>query len=148
MRVLYLLLLVALPAAAVDPVETPMLGLEVSSGRLPPVQKRLPQQPLVVSMENVGRHGGTLNSLVGRSRDTRLLVVYGYARLVAYDRSFEGFCRELEARLPTDFGWAGEVTARAVYATLSERIDEGEARKVPSLLPQRLRGLWPLAPVS
>ena len=89
MKVFYLLLLVALPALAVDPVETPMLGLEVSSGRLPPVQKRLPQQPLVVSVENLGRHGGTLNSLVGRSRDTRLLVVYGYARLVVYDRNLE-----------------------------------------------------------
>ena len=68
------------------PNETPMLGLEVSSGRLPPLEKRLPQPPLVVHMETPGKHGGTLNSLVGRSRDTRLLVVYGYARLVGYDR--------------------------------------------------------------
>ena len=66
-----------------------MLGLEVSTGKLPPVQKRLPQQPLVVSVENLGKHGGTLHSLVGRSRDTRLLVVYGYARLVGYDRNLE-----------------------------------------------------------
>ena len=36
-----------------------------------------------------GKHGGTLHSLVGRSRDTRLLVVYGYARLVGYDRNLE-----------------------------------------------------------
>ena len=36
MRVFSLLLLVALPAAALEPVETPRLGLEVSSGRLPP----------------------------------------------------------------------------------------------------------------
>jgi peptide/nickel transport system substrate-binding protein len=84
-----LLLLAAFPALAIDPVEPPMLGLEVSTGKLPPVQKRLPQQPLVVSVENLGKHGGTLHSLVGRSRDTRLLVVYGYARLVGYDRNFE-----------------------------------------------------------
>jgi peptide/nickel transport system substrate-binding protein len=84
-----LLLLAAFPALAIDPVEPPMLGLEVSTGKLPPVQKRLPQQPLVVSVENLGKHGGTLHSLVGRSRDTRLLVVYGYARLVGYDRNLE-----------------------------------------------------------
>ncbi len=66
--------------------EAPMLGLEVSSGRLPPLEKRLPQPPLVTHMEQIGKHGGTLHSLVGRSRDTRLLVVYGYARLVGYDR--------------------------------------------------------------
>ena len=32
-----------------------------------------------------GQHGGTLNMLIGRSRDVRMLVVYGYARLVGYD---------------------------------------------------------------
>jgi peptide/nickel transport system substrate-binding protein len=36
-----------------------------------------------------GRHGGTLNMLIGRSRDVRMLVVYGYARLVGYDRNLE-----------------------------------------------------------
>jgi peptide/nickel transport system substrate-binding protein len=87
--VLLVLLLASFPALAIDAVETPMLGLEVSTGKLPPVQKRLPQQPLVVSVENLGKHGGTLHSLVGRSRDTRLLVVYGYARLVGYDRNLE-----------------------------------------------------------
>src|SRR6185503_19293969 len=66
--------------------EPPMLRLEVSTGQLPPLEKRLPQPPLVVNVENPGKHGGTLNSLVGRSRDTRMLVVYGYARLVGYDR--------------------------------------------------------------
>jgi peptide/nickel transport system substrate-binding protein len=86
---LLVLLLASFPALAIDAVETPMLGLEVSTGKLPPVQKRLPQQPLVVSVENLGKHGGTLHSLVGRSRDTRLLVVYGYARLVGYDRNLE-----------------------------------------------------------
>ena len=65
-----------------------MLRLDVSTGKLPPVEQRLPQQPLVVRVDQVGKHGGTLHSLVGRSRDTRLLVVYGYARLVGYDREF------------------------------------------------------------
>lgn len=91
MRAIVLLLFAALPGIVLcaDPVETPMLGLEVSNGRLPPVRKRLPQQPLVINLENPGRHGGTIHSLVGRSRDTRLLVVYGYARLVGYDRNLE-----------------------------------------------------------
>jgi peptide/nickel transport system substrate-binding protein len=42
-----------------------------------------------VRMDQPGKHGGALHSLVGRSRDTRLLVVYGYARLVGYDRNLE-----------------------------------------------------------
>ena len=69
-----------------NPADPPMLRLDVSTGRLPPLEKRLPQPPLVVQPDTPGRHGGTLHSLVGRSRDTRLLVVYGYARLVGYDR--------------------------------------------------------------
>ena len=36
-----------------------------------------------------GEPGGELKSLVGGTRDTRLLVVYGYARLVGYDRDLE-----------------------------------------------------------
>ncbi len=35
-----------------------------------------------------GQHGGSLNMLIGRSRDVRMLVVYGYARLVGYDENF------------------------------------------------------------
>ena len=69
--------------------EPPMLRLDVSTGNLPPLEKRLPQPPLVVNTGFPGKHGGALHSLVGRSRDTRLLVVYGYARLVGYDRNFE-----------------------------------------------------------
>ena len=36
----------------------------------------------------IGRHGGELRMLSGREKDVRMLVVYGYARLVAYDRNF------------------------------------------------------------
>ena len=80
------LLAFSLPVFAAEP---PMLELEVKTGKLPPVEKRLPQTPLVVQAETPGRYGGTLNMLIGRSRDTRLLVVYGYARLVGYDQQLK-----------------------------------------------------------
>ena len=83
------LLLLFFAASAFAQVEAPMLRLDVSTGNLPPLEKRLPQQPLVVNTGFPGKHGGALNSLVGRSRDTRLLVVYGYARLVGYDRNLD-----------------------------------------------------------
>src|SRR5688572_31088532 len=83
------LLLLFFAASAFAQVEAPMLRLDVSTGNLPPLEKRLPQQPLVVNTGFPGQHGGALHSLVGRSRDTRLLVVYGYARLVGYDRNLE-----------------------------------------------------------
>ena len=87
-----LLLLSAAPwsgAVATELVETPMFRDEVAAGKLPPVAKRVPNTPLVVTFDRKtarpGRHGGTLNTIIGRSRDVRLLVVYGYARLVGYD---------------------------------------------------------------
>lgn len=89
MRFLFPLLFVPALALGQNFVEPPMLRLDVSTGRLPPTERRLPQPPLVVRMDEPGKHGGALHSLVGRSRDTRLLVVYGYARLVGYDRNLE-----------------------------------------------------------
>jgi peptide/nickel transport system substrate-binding protein len=89
---LLLLALLAVPGMAfsLEAIETPMLKPEVAAGRLPGIEKRLPQQPLVVTFDgkvlHPGRHGGTLQTLAGRSRDTRLFTIYGYARLVGYDR--------------------------------------------------------------
>src|SRR5262245_14073013 len=74
-------------------VETPMFLEEVAAKKLPPVHERLPETPSVVPLEGKGllpgKHGGTLHMLIGRSRDVRMLVVYGYARLVGYDRDLK-----------------------------------------------------------
>ena len=74
-------------------VETPMLQDDVNAKKLPPVKQRLPDNPLVVTMDGktseIGQQGGTLNMLIGRARDVRMLVVYGYARLMGYDRNLK-----------------------------------------------------------
>jgi len=88
MKLALLLLVVAARAWAY--VEPPALLPDVVAGRLPPVDKRLQEKPLVVAPEagaHAGRYGGTLTTLAGRTRDTRLFTVYGYARLVGYDRN-------------------------------------------------------------
>jgi peptide/nickel transport system substrate-binding protein len=84
-------LIAALPfLASAQPAETEMFRADVAAGKLPALQKRLPATPLVAKMDEAGmqpgKQGGTLNMLIGRARDVRLLVVYGYARLVGYDR--------------------------------------------------------------
>ncbi len=48
-----------------------------------------PLEPSIAGVESEGRQGGDLRMLVGSSRDTRLIVVYGYARLIGYDRELE-----------------------------------------------------------
>src|SRR5262245_22972007 len=69
-------------------VETPSLAEDVAAGKLPPVAKRVPEMPLVVAMEGPdmkpGQQCGTPRMLIGRSRDVRMLVVYGCSRLVGY----------------------------------------------------------------
>ncbi|MEM7251095.1 MAG: ABC transporter substrate-binding protein [Pseudomonadota bacterium] len=61
------------------------------AGELPPLADRLPDPPHVTSLKSmkrkVGTHGGTMRLLMGRSKDVRLMVVYGYARLVGYDHT-------------------------------------------------------------
>ncbi|MDF3073340.1 MAG: transporter substrate-binding protein [Alphaproteobacteria bacterium] len=89
MRRIALLLLALLVAPFVAQAqtlqETPSLAADVQSGKLPSVAKRAPQQPLVVESQPGARSGGDINMLMASARDVRMMVVYGNARLVAYD---------------------------------------------------------------
>ncbi|MFQ5776037.1 MAG: ABC transporter substrate-binding protein, partial [Kiloniellaceae bacterium] len=77
-------------ARAAAPVEPPALAPLVAAGKLPPVAERLPDPPAVAALEGKGRslgeYGGSLKILMGRQKDIRMMMVYGYARLVGYDR--------------------------------------------------------------
>ena len=55
-----------------------------ASGKLPPVAQRIPSEPALAELETIGKPGGDLRMLMASPKDTRLMVVYGYARLVAY----------------------------------------------------------------
>jgi peptide/nickel transport system substrate-binding protein len=80
--------MIAGPSVALDLKETP--GLDAS---LPPVAERVPDEPLVVDLEakgrTVGKQGGSLDTLIGRAKDVRLINVWGYARLVGYNEKLE-----------------------------------------------------------
>ena len=88
-----LILTVTETAQAVSWRETPYFAEQVESGALPPVAQRVPEKPGVADFglkdRAVGRQGGDMRLLMGRSKDVRLMVVYGYARLVAYDRNYD-----------------------------------------------------------
>ncbi len=62
----------------------------VKAGEIPDVYLRLPKNPRVINVADLGgtpgRHGGNLRILIGRQRDVRLMPIFGYSRLVGYDR--------------------------------------------------------------
>jgi peptide/nickel transport system substrate-binding protein len=69
--------------------ETPFLADRVKSGKMAPIAERLPREPSVVDhfagKDGPGQSGGEIVSLMAIAREVRMMVVYGYARLVAFD---------------------------------------------------------------
>lgn len=69
--------------------EPPLLAARVASGTLPPLTQRLPEHPLVVKTDPDAVYGGDLRMLIGTPKDLKLAFVYGYTRLVRYDRDYQ-----------------------------------------------------------
>ncbi len=80
----------ARPAGAAEP---PSLEAAVKAGELPPLAERLPATPLVTDVKAMGRepgrYGGEWRTLIFSAKDVKLLTVYGYSRLVAYNEKYE-----------------------------------------------------------
>nr|WP_298689031.1 ABC transporter substrate-binding protein [uncultured Dongia sp.] len=60
-----------------------------AAGELPPVTERLPENPAVASMNDLGHQGGELRMLMASPKDSRILTAYSYSRLVGYDRDYK-----------------------------------------------------------
>ena len=73
--------------------QAPMLEKKTAAGEIPVLEARLPANPRVVDVaasgRTVGQYGGELRLLMGRAKDVRLMVVYGYSRLVGYDENYK-----------------------------------------------------------
>ncbi|MDC1288243.1 ABC transporter substrate-binding protein, partial [Gammaproteobacteria bacterium] len=72
--------------------ETPSLQALVQSGELPAVAQRVPQDVQLVKLQadqSAGEHGGQMRLLMGKQKDIRQMVIYGYARLVGYTPELE-----------------------------------------------------------
>lgn len=92
LMVLLALGLSAAAGATEQLLETPSLQARVDSGELPPIEQRLPNTPMRVHLQGEyrpGQHGGQLRLLMGKQKDIRQMVIYGYARLVGYTPELE-----------------------------------------------------------
>lgn len=83
---------VATPTLAPTPVpaakfsEAPLLAEQVKAGKLPPLEKRLPEKPLVVKGGSVGKYGGTWRMGSRGGTDTALFTrTFAYEGLVRWN---------------------------------------------------------------
>ena len=74
-------------------IEPDALKEQVGKGELPPLEKRLPDKPMVVDMasrgKGEGQYGGTVRMLIGGPKDIRYMSMFGYGRLVGFDEKLE-----------------------------------------------------------
>ena len=95
-RFILLLALTAMLVLAISPIsaqmtynEAPMLAEKVAAGELPPVEERLPANPLVVVPLEQGQYGGTWRRVMTGSGDgANLLRTVSYEGLFRWDPSF------------------------------------------------------------
>ncbi|MEM7644014.1 MAG: DUF2267 domain-containing protein [Pseudomonadota bacterium] len=59
------------------------------------------------------------------------------------DRGADTFRNAIEAKLGRVADWRGEADIAAVFATLANRVSEGELRQVRHALPPAIRAFWP-----
>lgn len=82
------------PAAARDmgdrDIEPEFLRDLLTADRIPPMPERLPKHPRIINMKEAGLtpgvYGGSVRTIIGAARDIRYMTVYGYSRLVGYDK--------------------------------------------------------------
>ncbi|MBN3563562.1 ABC transporter substrate-binding protein [Aliamphritea spongicola] len=65
----------------------PYFAKQLASGTLPPMAERLPESPAKPSFfdKETGQYGGKIRMLMAKAKDIRLMVAFGYSRLVGYD---------------------------------------------------------------
>lgn len=80
-----------LSSAVAQASEPPYLQAQIDSGELPTLYERLPDIPAFGGTEHlsVGQYGGTLRLLMAKSKDIRMMTVYGYSRLMALDKNLQ-----------------------------------------------------------
>ena len=75
---------------AAQTTEPPLLADRVAKGELDAMPDRLPEQPFIdIHAKQQAKYGGTMRLLLGKSKDIRQMVVYGYSRLVGYNRDLK-----------------------------------------------------------
>ncbi len=123
--VLVSILSVSLPATAQDGYgEAPMLAEMVAAGELPPVEERLPAEPLTVEVvDRIGTYGGTWNSGLRGGNDGAWMVrTVGYEHLVRWTPDWSG----IVPNVAKDFEYNEEGTEYTFYLREGMKWSDGD----------------------
>ncbi|MBV7332317.1 ABC transporter substrate-binding protein [Chloroflexi bacterium TSY] len=112
----------AAPAAPGTYNESPMLAEQVSAGTLPPVDERLPQEPLVIEpVEETGQYGGTWRAVdsdsLGWTRQTIMVEPF-----LKWERDVNG----MRPNLLESWEWNEDATELVVHFRKGIRWSDGE----------------------
>ncbi len=107
---LVLLMLTCISVSAQSYGEAPSLASQVEAGDLPPVEERLPVNPLVADTTDIGTYGGTLSVLDGQ---TRLSIAHRIT-----DHGLFGYNMDASAYQPDvaeSYDWNDDYTQLTIY---------------------------------
>lgn len=103
--------------------EAPMLAERVSAGQLPPVDERLPEEPLVVTpKEQIGTYGGTWNRVWLGSSDSPAYTTAMYEPIIRYTEDLSGF----EENIAKDWEVADDGMSITIYLRKGIKWSDGE----------------------
>jgi peptide/nickel transport system substrate-binding protein len=110
----------AAPAASK---ESPMLAEMVTAGSLPPVEERLPVNPLVLEpVESGGQYGGTLRMIAGDDNLGWLRMTVGNEGLVKWERDVSG----TRPNLLESWEWNDDATELTIKLRQGVKWSDGE----------------------
>jgi peptide/nickel transport system substrate-binding protein len=111
--------------------EAPMLAEQVEAGELPPVEERLPAEPLVIEpVEQVGEYGGTWRMLDQNNELGFTLMTTGVEPFLKWNRDASGF----RPNVLESWEWNEDATQVTVNFREGIRWSDGEPLTVDDYL--------------
>lgn len=103
--------------------EAPILAEQVKAGTLPSLEKRLPENPLVVEAQEVGVYGGTWRlGTKGGGDDAGFTRIFGYDQLLSWTSDWKGFMPNLAESVEVN----GDATVYTIHLRKGVKWSDGE----------------------
>jgi peptide/nickel transport system substrate-binding protein len=103
--------------------EAPALAEQVKAGTLPPLDQRLPENPLVVEAKEVGVYGGTWRlGTKGGGDDAGFTRIFGYDQLLSWTSDWSGYTPNLAEKIDVN----ADATEYTIHLRQGVKWSDGE----------------------